>query len=192
VGRPAVSGRTVHHNAREESQSYSVHNPREGGREIVGARAAGREIIGARGPGKGAPGRSGAVLDAVTVIALMTPSNTHHKAALVVLHELAGTLKVIHPINMAEVLVKPAGQGIAGRVQVELTRAGIVTFTTSPAEPLALAQARATTGLKMPDVCAYVTALARGLPLVTFDRRLTIAARAAGIEVLGAPPEWQS
>jgi predicted nucleic acid-binding protein len=100
-------------------------------------------------------------------------------------------LKLMHPINMAEVLVRPAGDGTAERVQAELTRAGIVAFTTSPGEPLALARARAATGLKIPDACAYVTALARRLPLVTFDRRLTIAARAAGVDVLGAPPEWQ-
>lgn len=189
-----MSGPIVHRNAREELPDFVVHGPRQGStaRRTTAAPPEDRDVIAVMETKRPPDRRPGAVLDAVTVIALMTPSNTHHKAALAVLHELAGTLKVMHPINMAEVLVKPAGDGTAERVQAELTRAGIVTFTTSPAEPLALARARATTGLKMPDVCAYVTALARGLPLVTFDRRLTITARAAGIEVLGAPPEWQS
>jgi predicted nucleic acid-binding protein len=186
-----VSGRTVHRNAREESQSYTVVGPRQGSVSRTTARGPVRDVDIITAAGRTAPDRPGAVLDAVTVIALMSPSNTHHKAARAVLHELAGTLKLMHPINMAEALVKPAGDGTAERVQAELTRAGIVAFTTSPGEPLALARARATTGLKIPDACAYVTALARRLPLVTFDRRLTIAARAAGIDVLGAPPEWQ-
>ena len=137
------------------------------------------------------PDQPGAVLDAVTVIALMTPGNTHHAAARAVLHQLDGTLKLMHPINMAEVLVKPAGDGTAEQVQAALTHAGIVTFATSPGEPLTLARARAATGLKLPDTCAYTTAVSRRLPLVTFDRRLTIVARATGVDVLGAPPEWQ-
>jgi predicted nucleic acid-binding protein len=188
-----VSGPIVHRNALEGSYDVVVHGPRQGStaRRTTAGPPEDRDVIAVMET-KRPDRRPGAVLDAVTVIALMTPSNTHHKAALAVLHELAGTLKVMHPINMAEVLVKPAGDGTAERVQAELTRAGIVTFTTSPAEPLALARARAATRLKLPDVCAYVTALARGLPLVTFDRQLTIAARAAGIEVLGAPPEWRS
>lgn len=134
---------------------------------------------------------AGAILDAVTVIALMSGSHAWHGEARAVLHQLDGTLKLMHPINLAEVLVKPAQDGTAERIQTALTNAGIVTFTTSPGEPLALAQARATTGLKIPDACAYITALARRLPLVTFDRRLTIAARTAGIDVLGAPPDWR-
>lgn len=134
--------------------------------------------------------RPGAVLDAVTVIALMSPGNAHHDTARETLHQLDGTLKLMHPINMAEVLVKPAADGTAEQVQDALAQAGIVTFTTTPGEPLVLARARALTRLRMPDTCAYVTAQARGLPLVTFDRRLTIAARAAGLTVLGAPDEW--
>lgn len=182
--------RTVQRNAREESQGYRVVGPLQGSYTSRTAVGPGRGVDVALA-GQDTPDRPGAVLDAVTVIALMNPDNAHHKAARAVLHELAGTLKLMHPINMAEVLVKPADDGTAEQVQAALTRAGIVTFTTSPGEPLALARARATTGLKMPDVCAYITALARRLPLVTFDRRLTIAARAAGVEVLGAPPDWQ-
>lgn len=186
-----MSGRTVHRNAREESQGYSVVGPRQGSLSRTTVRGPARDVDVIAAAGKGTPDRPGAVLDAVTVIALMSPGNAHHQAARAVLHELSGTLKLMHPINMAEVLVKPAADGTAERVQESLTRAGIVAFTTSPGEPLALARARAATGLKMPDTCAYVTALARRLPLVTFDRRLTIAARAAGVDVLGAPAEWQ-
>lgn len=189
-----MSGR-VHRNAWEEKSDVVVHGLRQGSTasRTTAVRPEDRDVIAVMEAKRTSPPDRwpGAVLDAVTVIALMSPGNTHHKAARAVLHELAGTLKLMHPINMAEVLVKPAGDGTAERVQAELTRAGIVAFTTSPGEPLALARARATTGLKMPDACAYVTALARRLPLVTFDRRLTIAARAAGVDVLGAPPEWQ-
>lgn len=141
--------------------------------------------------GKLTPGARGAVLDAVSVIAVLDPTNAHHDAARAALRPLAGLPKILHPINLAEVLVGPVKLGMVDETQDVLRRAGIGTFTPGAGEPLALARARASTGLKMPDACAYVTAAGRGLPLVTFDRRLTIAARAAGVDVLGAPPEWQ-
>lgn len=142
--------------------------------------------------GKLTPAVRGAVLDAVTVIAVLDPTNAHHDAARQALRPLAGIPKMIHPINLAEVLVRPVQRGMVNETQDVLRRAGIGTFTPGTGEPLALARARALTGLKLPDGCAYITAKGLGLPLVTFDRRLTIAARADGVEVLGAPPEWRS
>lgn len=147
----------------------------------------------ARAPeaGKTVPSGYGAVLDAVTVIAALDPGNAHHTASREALRSLAGAPKLIHPINLAEVLVQPVKDGTEEKTQAVLKRAGITTFVPGGGEPLALARSRAMTGLKMPDACAHVTALAHRLPLVTFDRRLTIAARAAGLTVLGAPDDWQ-
>jgi predicted nucleic acid-binding protein len=122
---------------------------------------------------------------------VLDPTNAHHDAARAALRPLAGMPKLIHPINLAEVLVGAVQRAVIDETQDVLRRAGIGSFTPGTGEPLALARARVLTGLKMPDTCAYVTARSRGLPLVTFDRRLTIAARAAGVDVLGAPPEWQ-
>lgn len=135
----------------------------------------------------GRPERAGVVLDAVTVIALLDPGNAHHAAARETVQPLAGMPKLIHPINLAEVLVKPVQDGIADKVLTALTRAGITTFTPAVSEPLDLARVRAFARIKMPDACACSTAAARNLPLVTFDKRLATAARTAGLTVLGAP-----
>jgi predicted nucleic acid-binding protein len=132
----------------------------------------------------------GAVVDAVTVIALLDPTDAHHADARTALAALAGSTKLIHPINLAEVLVKPAETGAEITTLAALVRAGFATFTPSTAEPVTLARARAATRLKMPDACAYVTAQSTALPLVTFDRKLTLAARANGLTVLGAPTDW--
>lgn len=134
----------------------------------------------------------GAVLDAVTVIALLDPGNAHHVPARETLLPLAGKPKLIHPINLAEVLVKPVQDGSAEKVLTALSQAGIATFTPSAGEPLKLARVRAFARVKMPDACAYATAAARNLPLVTFDKRLATAARTAGLTVLGAPAHWHA
>lgn len=130
---------------------------------------------------------AGVVLDAVTVIALLDPGNAHHAAARETVLPLAGMPKLIHPINLAEVLVKPVQDGTAEKVLTALSQAGITTFTPVVSEPLDLARVRAFTRIKIPDACAYNTAASRNLPLVTFDKRLATAARTAGLTVLGTP-----
>ncbi|MHA7986552.1 type II toxin-antitoxin system VapC family toxin [Rathayibacter sp. CAU 1779] len=125
------------------------------------------------------------VLDASVVIAHFAITDSHAAEALEILdteEEL-----VIHPMNLAEALVRPAQTGSEVTASTHIKSIGIEPLASPMDEPLALARLRADTGLKLPDCCTLAAAIREGATLATFDVRLAAAGRAHGVEVVGVP-----
>lgn len=118
------------------------------------------------------------VLDAGVLIAVLNKSDAHHAAAVTLLTENPPPY-LVHPLNLAEVLVGPAKRGQADAVARDLSDIGVQVAELDAGEPLALARLRATWGLKMPDTCVLATAEIYNVRLATFDKRLAnVAAQA--------------
>lgn len=120
------------------------------------------------------------VVDAGILIALWNRDDAHHALARSVFTEADAAL--MHPVNLGEALVYAVAQQEA-RARAQLELLGIRAADAAPDEAFLLARARATTGLRMPDCCALVTAEHLGLPLMTTDRRLAEVARSRGVTV---------
>jgi predicted nucleic acid-binding protein len=123
-------------------------------------------------------------LDADFVIAHLTPDDVHHEQASEYLRESADETLVMHPLNLAEVLVGGVRAGRGEEMFADLQAIGVRTPERSEGEPLRLAKLRAASGLKLPDCCALDTALVTGAMLATFDGALATAARQRGLAVL--------
>lgn len=122
------------------------------------------------------------VLDAGILIAVWNRSDAHYDLARSVLE--TSDSAVMHSVNLGEALVYSLRQGHEARARAGLEVLRIRVADPSPDEAFSLARARATTGLRMPDCCALVTAEQLGLPLATADRRLAAVARSRGVTVL--------
>lgn len=118
------------------------------------------------------------VMDAGILIALWNRDDAHHDRARSVLETNLSAL--MHPVNLGEALVYAVAQQQEARARAQLELLGIRAADPAPDEGFLLARARATTGLRMPDCCALVTAEHLGLPLATTDRRLAEVARSRG------------
>lgn len=119
------------------------------------------------------------VVDAGILIALWNRDDAHHELARSVFEANASAR--MHPVNLGEALVYAVAQQQEARARVQLELLSIRAADPAPDEGFVLARARATTGLRMPDCCALVTAEHLGLPLVTTDRRLAEVARSRGV-----------
>lgn len=123
-------------------------------------------------------------VDASVIIALLDDGDVHHARAVSVMNENAGGGFLVHAITLAEVLVGAARNGRASQRLAELRAIGIQVAETEPAEPLFLAELRATSGLALPDCCVLSVALRAGVSVATFDSRLARAAVDAGLGVV--------
>lgn len=125
------------------------------------------------------------VLDASVVIAHLAVHDAHSSAAF----ELLDTEEDlgIHPVTLAEALVRPAIEGAEVLTRSRLLGSlGIVQLAPPTDEPLALARLRAHTGLRLPDCCVLAAVEREGAELATFDARLAKVARERGVVVLDA------
>jgi predicted nucleic acid-binding protein len=125
------------------------------------------------------------VLDARVLIAMLTPTDVHHRAARELLSPaiIDDEELMINPVTLAEVLVLPAREGRAGEVRdLVLNELGVIEVPFPVRAALLLAQLRAT-GIKMPDCCVLMTAMEIGATLASFDDRLRRAATDHGITV---------
>ena len=113
------------------------------------------------------------VVDAGVVIAYLDDLDVHHAEAIRVIAE-AGAGLMMHPITIAEVLVRPARVGRAADVWTELAAIGMSTDQ-HPFDFLQLAELRATTRLKMPDCCVLASSVNHEAELLTFNDRLRLA-----------------
>lgn len=122
------------------------------------------------------------VLDASVLIAAMTPADAHHQAAvsLLVRPDSEG-VRVIHAVNLAEVLVGQVRCGLEESAALEIAAAGVETVATDSQAPVRLARLRSATRLSLPDCCVLDAALVTGYPVATFDERLARAATSLGI-----------
>ena len=124
------------------------------------------------------------VLDATVLIAHFGSADRHHDSATHLLNELVGDILLVHPVNLAEVLVGGVRQGRGQQMAADLETLGVVVADQLEGEPLRLAELRVRSGLKLPDCCALDTALTRRSALATFDQALAAAARTEGVQVL--------
>lgn len=122
-------------------------------------------------------------LDASVVIAHLRSRDPHHAVATDYLHEHADQPMLIHPLNLAEVLVGGVNAGRGQELLDDLHAIGLRPAAPQADEPLRLAMLRVETGLKLPDCCALLTALAHESTLATFDERLARAARVRHVNV---------
>lgn len=123
-------------------------------------------------------------LDASVVIAHLQPRDPHHQTATACLREYADGDLLIHPLNLAEVLVGGVRTGHGHEMLADLHAIGIRPVNHTDDEPLRLATLRAETGLKLPDCCALDVALTSESALATFDDSLAEAARRRRVTVV--------
>jgi predicted nucleic acid-binding protein len=116
-------------------------------------------------------------LDASVLIAHLNPADTHHQVATALLVTGTPRQMLVHALTLAEVLVGGVRIGRAASMRDDLYAAGISLAPHDEAEPLRLAELRATTGLKLPDCCVLAVALQHHATLATFDDALATAAR---------------
>ena len=120
------------------------------------------------------------VLDATVLIALLSPTDTHHERAKSLFTTARGPL-LIHPLTAAETLAGAAKVGRDAALWSHLQNLGVQLTAIGPIEPMLLARLRAQHGLKMPDTCVLAAATHAGVPLATFDDRLGEVAESAGL-----------
>ncbi len=125
------------------------------------------------------------VLDACLIIALLNSAERGHDTARRLIAEADDFL--VHPVNLAEVLVLAERHGMGAALVDDLAGLGIRSASIDDQEPLRLARLRVATGLKLPDCCALGLAQACGAPLATFDAALIRAARALDVPILPTP-----
>lgn len=119
------------------------------------------------------------VLDASVVIAHLSPGDSRAERAMEILdtEEELG----MHPLTVAEVLVRPAQDGAEEDVAAALGRLGIEQLPVERDEPIRIARVRAGARIRMPDACVLAAALRSGAAVATFDVRLARAAESHGI-----------
>lgn len=122
-------------------------------------------------------------LDASVLIAHLNPTDVHHVAATDILLRGVPGQMLVHTVTLAEVLVGGVRVGQGTSMLVDLRAAGIVVAPHDDGEPLRLAEARAHSGLKLPDCCVLDLALHHQATLATFDEALASAARRLGVRV---------
>jgi predicted nucleic acid-binding protein len=121
------------------------------------------------------------VLDASALIAFLDPSDALHDDAVSCLLALGSRRLFVSPITHAEILVGPARSGTMAVTQAALRVLGI-SEVGLPADAAArLAVLRVTTGLKLPDCCVILAAQQSKCDVLTFDDRLSAAARDLGL-----------
>ena len=124
------------------------------------------------------------VLDASVVIAHFAVADAHHDDATELLLSSAGERLVVHPLTVAEILVRPALQGRDVRQLERLQAMQVETWAMDAGAPLRLARLRANIGLPMPDCCVLDLALQVRGSIATFDERLARVAAGLDIDVI--------
>jgi predicted nucleic acid-binding protein len=115
------------------------------------------------------------LLDASVLIAATEPSDMHHTQAVAIMTAAAPGSMLIHPLNLAEVLVGGVRKGVGEQLREAIVAAGVVTTSGDVAEPLSIATVRVDTRLKLPDAVLLATAQALEADLATFDESLAAA-----------------
>ena len=117
------------------------------------------------------------VLDASALIAFLDPSDALHADAVQHLLTLDPGRLLVSPITHAEILVGPSRAGTMGATQAALGLLGVSEVGLPEDAAPRLAELRVTTGLKLPDCCVILAAHQSHCAVLTFDDRLSAAAR---------------
>jgi predicted nucleic acid-binding protein len=123
------------------------------------------------------------VLDASVMIAVLDPLDAHFEAARRLFLGTTSERLAAHRLTVAESLVL-ATRAEHGPAAASALAALGVGYVDEPDDPLALAELRATTGLRMPDCCVLHVALREKARLATFDAQLAGVASRFGVEVV--------
>jgi predicted nucleic acid-binding protein len=124
-------------------------------------------------------------LDASVLIAFLSRTDVHHRAAAALLDEAidSGLDLLINPVTLAEALVLPTREGRVDFAMAELIAMGVIEVPFPPHAARVVARIRVDSGLKLPDCCVLLTAMDRQATLASFDERLLAGAAALGIAV---------
>ena len=120
------------------------------------------------------------VLDASVLIAFLDSNDAHHDRATSLFVSHAEEDLAASVVTLGEVLVGPVRAGRTPQVLDALHDLEIRTLPL-PELPLQLAEMRVRTGLRMPDCCVLLAALATSGSLATFDTAQAEAATREGI-----------
>ena len=123
------------------------------------------------------------VLDAGVIIGLYDDNDPHHKWAVDFMFQTTADKLMMSAINHAEILVYPLKAGVKDAFKMSIEGLGIKLESNSLLQTEDLATLRATTGLKMTDVCAIHLAASEDSILATTDKAVAKAAKSLGIEV---------
>lgn len=124
------------------------------------------------------------VVDACVLIAHLDANDAHHERATRLLGGTGDLPLAASTITLAEILVGPIRAGRIRQAREALDRLGVTALELPADAAGALADLRATTGLKMPDCCVLWTVFTRQpAALATFDRQLIHAAESRHIPV---------
>ena len=129
-------------------------------------------------------GVSALVLDANVLIAYLDAGDVSNVVATDLLVSNADAGFIVSAVNLAEVLVYPARADALDAARDALSLLDLTIVPLREDDVAALASLRADTDLKMPDVCALWAAQSAHARLATLDRRLAVAARGVGVEVV--------
>lgn len=123
------------------------------------------------------------VLDANVLIAFLDESDPHHEDAVDLIERrfLEGFAASV--LTVAEALVHPARTGRDAEALTSLASIGVRILPIEATEATALARARSSYRVRMPDTVALYTASSTGSELATFDDALIAAAERAGVAV---------
>jgi len=124
-------------------------------------------------------------LDASALLALLNSADEHNILARALVQSYTRP-HLVHEINLAEVLVHATRVGKQETVLSRLRRVIEVQGSSGESGASRLAELRAGTGLRLPDCCALDLARESGGALATFDRKMAIAAKGLGLEVVPA------
>jgi predicted nucleic acid-binding protein len=123
------------------------------------------------------------VLDASALIALFDSADPHHNWALKMFRDTVEFDLALSVVTHAEVLVHPLRAGRESDFERSLQGLGVELIPLSADSGVQLAQLRAQTSLRMPDVVVLHSALNAAGSIATTDRGLAAAARALSVGV---------
>lgn len=128
------------------------------------------------------------VLDASALIALHDSEDRHHTWARGMFLDTIDATLAMSVLTYAQVLVYPTRAGKVAEFEQNIAGLGIEIVTVGAGDATALANLRASTSLKMPDVIVLHLAAGLGASLATTDRGLAAEATRSGVSVLEPQP----
>jgi predicted nucleic acid-binding protein len=123
------------------------------------------------------------VLDASALIALVSSQDAHHNWALEMFRDTASFNLQMSCLTQAEVMVHPTRAGQLEKFQKMVNSIGLQITPIEPEDSASLANLRAKTSLKMPDVAVLRQAMKVNGTVATTDQKLAQAAKDLGFGV---------
>ena len=123
------------------------------------------------------------VLDASALIALVSSQDAHHHWAMEMFRDTASFDLQMSALTQAEVMVHPARAGQLKKFQKVLSSLGLEITPIESNDSFLMAELRAKTSLRMPDIAVLNQAMKVNGSVATTDQKLALEARAVGCGV---------